>query len=160
GGGYWPQQPGYGKGKAAAYPGQRWGDGPYGSRDGSWQQQGSKGKGGHFHKGGGGRKGKGKGGHRWHDVESMRDLPIQRFVQDDMVEDPWTSLYPKVVGPHTKHTTRFGLHLEIVQIPRASVLSIHAYPQLKEEHPDLYEKYAKYLDDQQCSPNCLEPCDA
>ncbi|KAF4706637.1 hypothetical protein FOZ63_025233, partial [Perkinsus olseni] len=97
GGGYWQQQ-GYGKGKAAAYPGQRWGDGPYGSRDGSWQgwqQQGSKGKGGHFHKGGGGRKGKGKGGHRWHDAESMRDLPIQSFVQDDMVEDPWTSLYPK-----------------------------------------------------------------
>ncbi|KAF4713672.1 hypothetical protein FOZ62_012755, partial [Perkinsus olseni] len=109
-----------------------WGDGQYGSRNGSWGwqgRQGSKWKGGQYHKGGGGRKGKGKGGHRWHDVESMRDLPIQRFVQDDMVEDPWTSLYPR----------------------------------LKEEHPDLYDEYAKYLDDQRSSPQrpelpCYCPC--
>ncbi|KAF4706713.1 hypothetical protein FOZ63_007363, partial [Perkinsus olseni] len=124
------EEEGIGNSSRGMVKGRQWGDGQYGSRNGSWGwqgRQGSKWKGGQYHKGGGGRKGKGKGGHRWHDVESMRDLPIQRFVQDDMVEDPWTSLYPR----------------------------------LKEEHPDLYDEYAKYLDDQRSSPQRPElPCDA
>ncbi|EER01723.1 hypothetical protein Pmar_PMAR008189 [Perkinsus marinus ATCC 50983] len=112
GGDYWQQQHQPAT-EPRPYAHQRWGNDQYsmsgkGSGGWGWQQQQ---KGGYRK---GGYKGKG-GGKRWNDVDSMRDLPIERFVQEDMVVDPWASLYPK----------------------------------LKEEHPELYEKYAKYLDDQQ-----------
>ncbi|KAF4673666.1 hypothetical protein FOL47_010249 [Perkinsus chesapeaki] len=94
GAGYWQQQQQYGGGYQ---PAQRL-NGGKGSWYGDWTQPAYR----SYNKGG--RKGKGKG-HRWNnDAESLRELPIERFIQDDMVIDPWSDLYPKCISCIGAHT--------------------------------------------------------